>query len=177
MRSAQGASGMLEAMVTESSGQRDRAAAKAAEAEAHARWLGRVLGGRYSIEETLGSGAVGVVYRAHDRRSGDKVAVKVLSEEFGVTLQTRSRFEREGQVLGKLSHPNIVDILDYGVEGETPTTAPSVHARVCGSRRTMRQALRSLPRATATMPRERSTAIAGRQGAAPIRALSDARAQ
>jgi len=79
--------------------------------------------GRYHILEQLGEGGMAIVYKAYDTRLERNVAVKVLrTEQFSPVLleQVLQRFEREAKSLAKLSHPNIVNILDYGEHEEMP---------------------------------------------------------
>ena len=79
--------------------------------------------GRYHILEQLGAGGMALVYKAYDTRLERNVAVKVLrTEQFSPVLleQVLQRFEREAKSLAKLSHPNIVNILDYGEHEEMP---------------------------------------------------------
>ncbi|MBO6936416.1 MAG: protein kinase [Deltaproteobacteria bacterium] len=74
--------------------------------------IGRELNG-FTLQSRIGSGATGVVYRA---TKGDRtVAVKILNEALGHIHALRRRFEREARALGKLQHPNIVHIEDFGV--------------------------------------------------------------
>lgn len=81
--------------------------------------LGQKLG-PYRVEHTIGSGATGVVYRAIPDDGSAPVALKVLHEKLGTISALEKRFAREARVLKKLSHPNIVDILDFGTsEGRT----------------------------------------------------------
>ncbi|MCG8556500.1 MAG: serine/threonine protein kinase [Proteobacteria bacterium] len=80
---------------------------------------GALLDDRYVLHEVLGTGAVGVVYRAHDVRLKRELAVKILSPNLGPSRHSRSRFGREGQALMRLSHPNVVDILSYGITNDT----------------------------------------------------------
>ena len=70
--------------------------------------------GRYEIEDKLGEGAMGIVYRARDSALGRVVALKVLSSEFGVEDELTKRFEREAEAIGRLNHPNIVQVYDLG---------------------------------------------------------------
>jgi serine/threonine-protein kinase len=76
--------------------------------------------GRYEIEQMVGEGGTAVVYRAHDPAIGRTVAVKVLKTEHGVDEDYLSRFEREAQSAGVISHPNIVTIYDVGRVGDRP---------------------------------------------------------
>jgi serine/threonine protein kinase len=73
--------------------------------------------GAYRIESNIGSGATGVVYRAVQQPSGRAVALKVLHDNLGSITGLERRFSREARVLKKLSHPNIVEVLDFGIEG------------------------------------------------------------
>lgn len=78
--------------------------------------IGRSLGG-YRLEMKLGTGATGVVFRGV--QEGTKaVAIKVLNENLGSISALKRRFEREAKVLAKLRHPNIVDVLEFGVSPE-----------------------------------------------------------
>ncbi|MCA8925665.1 MAG: tetratricopeptide repeat protein [Planctomycetes bacterium] len=67
--------------------------------------------GRYRLQEELGRGANGVVYRAWDPERSEDVAVKVLTE---VGEKKRARFETEVRTLARLRHPNLVTVLAYG---------------------------------------------------------------
>ncbi len=74
--------------------------------------------GRFSIIDTLGVGGMGVVYLGKDPDIGRKVAIKVLhSVGDPVTLD---RFKNEARTVGDLTHPNIVTLLEYGVENNQP---------------------------------------------------------
>ena len=59
---------------------------------------------------------MGVVYRARDERLDRDVAVKVLPEEVARDPDRLARFEREAQAVARLTHPNILDIHDYGTD-------------------------------------------------------------
>ncbi len=73
--------------------------------------------GRYQILELLGEGGMATVYKAYDARLEREVAIKVIRrdafapDEMDMLLK---RFEREAKSLGRLSHPNIVGVIDYG---------------------------------------------------------------
>ncbi len=75
--------------------------------------IGQKLGS-YSLEKELGSGAMGTVYRARNDKTGQRVAIKVLSFGLGQNKKARERFEREIDVLSQLDHPNIVKYVNHG---------------------------------------------------------------
>jgi len=79
---------------------------------------GQRLGG-CRIEEELGRGGMGVVYKATQLSLERTVALKVLAERFSSSPQFLERFYQESRVLSELNHPNIVAIIDRGNEGET----------------------------------------------------------
>ena len=70
--------------------------------------------GVYQLQEQIGSGGMGEVYRAHDTRLGRDVAIKILPHGSGVDPNRQARFEREARVLAALNHPNIGAV--YGFE-------------------------------------------------------------
>ena len=79
---------------------------------------GKLLaGGRYRVEDRIGFGGMGAVYRAVDTRIGRILAIKELRQEYAEDELIRKRFEREAQAAGQLSHRNVVTIYDYFEEG------------------------------------------------------------
>lgn len=82
--------------------------------------IGRELDGRYRIEEQIGAGGLGTVYRATHALLDRPVAIKLLHVEYGTNPLLRARFEREAKALAALNHPSIVSVTDYGVAGTTP---------------------------------------------------------
>ncbi len=77
------------------------------------------VGGRYEIKETLGSGGFAMVYRAHDPVLDRAIALKVLHPHLARNHSIRDRFVREGRVLARVRHPNMVQVHDAGETGET----------------------------------------------------------
>lgn len=78
--------------------------------------LNRTLDDRYTILERIGGGGMADVYRAHDKLLDRSVAVKVLRSQFTDDEEFVSRFRREAQAAARLSHPNIVNIYDVGLD-------------------------------------------------------------
>ncbi|MFE2175205.1 protein kinase, partial [Kitasatospora sp. NPDC059462] len=86
----------------------------------------RPVGSKYLLEETLGRGATGTVWRGRVRADvevpgsapGQLVAIKILREELAADPDVVMRFLRERSVLLRLTHPNIVKVRDLVVEGE-----------------------------------------------------------
>lgn len=78
---------------------------------------GRELaGGKFVVEEQVGVGGMGVVYRARHKQLGTPLAVKVLHERFRRDLAFCARFQAEALAVSQLDHANVVRIFDYGQE-------------------------------------------------------------
>src|SRR5687768_8337768 len=71
--------------------------------------------GPYRVLETIGSGGVGTVYRAIDKRNGEPIALKLLSTGPALDPRAARRLAREFETLAELSHPNVVKVFDTGV--------------------------------------------------------------
>ncbi len=71
--------------------------------------------GPYRVLETIGSGGVGTVYRAIDKRTGEPIALKLLSTGPALDPRAARRLAREFETLADLSHPNVVKVFDTGV--------------------------------------------------------------
>jgi eukaryotic-like serine/threonine-protein kinase len=69
---------------------------------------------RYELRGVISTGSFGIVYRAHDLRTGTDVAFKTLQDQARGVPQHVGRFSREGRLGSQLSHPNIVPHLDFG---------------------------------------------------------------
>ncbi len=67
----------------------------------------------YRVEEKIGAGGMGEVYRAHDTTLGRDVALKILPPEFASDSDRLARFQREAKVLASLHHPNIASIFGF----------------------------------------------------------------
>ncbi|MDH5508810.1 MAG: serine/threonine protein kinase [Nitrospinota bacterium] len=74
---------------------------------------GKVFAGRYTILNKLGSGGMGVVYRAKQITTGKTVAIKVISKKMTADPESAARFQREMRIQSKLEHPNIVTVYDF----------------------------------------------------------------
>jgi serine/threonine protein kinase len=79
---------------------------------------GRLLGGRYKLEQCIGSGGMGEIYRARRTHIGDTVAVKVLRGDVVEDEKSRQRFYREARAAAMLHHPNAVVIHDFGEDAD-----------------------------------------------------------
>lgn len=78
--------------------------------------IGTVLGNRYEIIEKIGGGGMALVYKAKCRLLNRNVAIKILRDEFINDEEFIKKFRRESQAAASLSHPNIVNIYDVGVD-------------------------------------------------------------
>jgi serine/threonine protein kinase len=76
------------------------------------------LNGRYHLLGVIGSGGMGVVWRAHDEVLNRQVACKILSDSIAEDSVIEKRFRREARHIASLSHPNIVTVFDSGTEGD-----------------------------------------------------------
>src|ERR1700728_1546265 len=74
--------------------------------------------GKYEIKRTLGKGAMGTVYEGWDPIIARRVAIKTVripdTQDDPETEEALARFRREAQAAGRLTHPNIVGVFDYG---------------------------------------------------------------
>ena len=80
--------------------------------------VGVILDARYRLDSVLGVGGMGTVYKGYHLRMEREVAVKILAPHYSQNPQMIRRFKREGLVISKLSHPNIVTVFDYGESSE-----------------------------------------------------------
>jgi beta-lactam-binding protein with PASTA domain len=129
------------------------------------RGIARLVGGRYQITGLIASGGMGEVFQAHDRVLDRTVALKVLRAGLGSDQDFVAKFRKEATIAGRLSHPNIVQVYDFGqaddgsaymamelVEGQNlrevlntngrlrPAVAARVAGQVCAALETARKA-------------------------------------
>ncbi|MFT3695501.1 MAG: serine/threonine-protein kinase [Kofleriaceae bacterium] len=76
--------------------------------------IGAIVLERYKVEELIGAGAMGSVYRARHTKLDRSVALKVMHEHLTCEPNLVARFQREAQVAAKLAHPNVCAVLDVG---------------------------------------------------------------
>ena len=77
---------------------------------------GRLIQGRYRLLEWVGTGGMAIVYRANDELLKREVAIKFIAERLAANPAFVERFHHEGCLCAHLAHPNIVAILDAGVQ-------------------------------------------------------------
>jgi tRNA A-37 threonylcarbamoyl transferase component Bud32 len=82
--------------------------------------IGTLLSGRYKLEAKLGSGGMSTVYLARDSTLDRQVAVKVMHREMSEQADQLERFRQEARAVAKLSHPNVVAVIDAGEDGGHP---------------------------------------------------------
>jgi len=75
---------------------------------------GQVIAGKYELVRQIGAGGMGEVWAAHHRRIDRHVAIKFPDVNLVKRPEIRGRFLAEARILGRLQHPNIVDVLDFG---------------------------------------------------------------
>lgn len=76
---------------------------------------GGLLNARYRLDELLGTGGMGTVYRATDTLLGRVVAIKVLRDDIAAREDLAQRFLREAKAAASFTHPNVVTVYDFGV--------------------------------------------------------------
>ena len=76
--------------------------------------IGELIGGRYEVEDLVGTGGMSSVYRARDTVLERRVALKILHQHFTDDPEYVERFRREARAIAGLNHPNIVTVIDRG---------------------------------------------------------------
>ena len=81
----------------------------------------RVIGGRYRLLRPIGEGGMATVWRAMDEQLDREVAVKILRPQFSADAAFTARFRQEARAAGSLSHPNVVQVYDHGIDADGTT--------------------------------------------------------
>ncbi|HXM60653.1 MAG TPA: protein kinase [Terriglobales bacterium] len=79
----------------------------------------RLLTSRYRLEQKLGRGGMGTVYKATDTSLERAVAVKLIREDLVASSEAADRFRREAKAAASFAHPNLVIVHDFGVDSDT----------------------------------------------------------
>ena len=82
--------------------------------------IGTLLNGRFRLDERLGAGGMSTVYRAFDETLERWVAIKLLHREMSTEPDQLERFHREARAVARLSHPNVVTVIDAGDDAGHP---------------------------------------------------------
>lgn len=77
-------------------------------------YVGQTLDGKYHLERLLGQGGMGAVYLATHLGTERYVALKLIAPQFMRNEEFVERFKREARAAGRLRHPNVVDVTDFG---------------------------------------------------------------
>ncbi len=80
--------------------------------------IGRILNGSYEVVSPLGEGGMAMVYLGRRLTDDHKVAIKILRPQYAHDREFVARFEREAQAVARLSHPHMVQVFDYGRDGD-----------------------------------------------------------
>ena len=80
-------------------------------------YVGEVIDDKYRLEQLLGSGGMGAVYLATHLGTERYVALKLIAPQFMRNDEFVERFKREARAAGRLRHPNVVDVTDFGFAG------------------------------------------------------------
>src|SRR5918995_2983562 len=77
-------------------------------------YVGEVLDDKYRLERLLGQGGMGAVFLATHLGTDRYVALKLIAPQFMRNQEFVERFKREARAAGRLRHPNVVDVTDFG---------------------------------------------------------------
>jgi len=81
---------------------------------------GRTVGSKYTLEREVARGGMGAVWAAFDASLRRRVALKLMSPDHLASPSARSRFEREAMAIAQLQSPHVVQVYDYGIDGDAP---------------------------------------------------------
>src|SRR5580704_7400725 len=79
-----------------------------------AKLVGRTLDGKFRLDEVVGAGSMGTVFKATQLTLSKTVAIKVMKREFAQERTYAARFKREAKAASRLDHPNSLRVLDFG---------------------------------------------------------------
>ena len=77
------------------------------------RLIGQVVAGRYEVLRRIGKGGMGSIYEVRHQRLQRNFALKTLSEDLAQNTEALARFRREADIIARLRHPNIVEVVDW----------------------------------------------------------------
>ncbi|MBI3183591.1 MAG: protein kinase [Myxococcales bacterium] len=77
-------------------------------------YLGKIIASKYRVEQLIGEGGMGKVYRARQLALDKPVVLKVLRQSLLSDERTKARFQREAKAASRLNHPNSISVLDFG---------------------------------------------------------------
>ena len=80
---------------------------------------GKVLGGRYQVQDRIGTGGMATVFRGRDDVLGRTVAIKTMLPQYATDPSFAARFKQEAQAAAALQSPYIVSVYDWGKDGDT----------------------------------------------------------
>jgi serine/threonine-protein kinase len=83
--------------------------------------IGQIVGGRYEVLRLIGKGGTGSIYEVRNVRLGRSFALKTLTGESAANAEAMQRFRREADIVAKIKHPNIVEVIDWD---ELPDGSP-----------------------------------------------------
>ena len=139
-----------------------------------AHMAGNVLGGRYTVQDRIGTGGMAIVYRGLDNVLGRTVAIKTMLPQYANDPSFAARFKQEAQAAAALQSPYIVSVYDWGKDGDTyfivmeyiraPTSRPASCSAVRStSARSPKSARRCARRFPSPITRTSSTATSSRR--------------
>jgi tRNA A-37 threonylcarbamoyl transferase component Bud32 len=82
--------------------------------------IGTLLNGRFRLDEKIGSGGMSTVYRAYDTTLERWVAIKSMHRDISTDPDQLERFRREARAVARLSHPHVVNVIDFGEDDGSP---------------------------------------------------------
>lgn len=112
---------------------------------------GVMLSGRYQVDEQIGAGGFGLVFKGTHQHLKRDVAIKVLKDRIGSDAEELARFQREGAMACRLQHPHAVSVFDFGV---SPDGTPYLVMELLGG-----QSLRALLKEVKALTMQRALEI------------------